>query len=206
MYKSIQIFKIITLGNAGVGKTSILKRYISGQFEENLCSTIGIEFSIKELTLKNGKSIKLKIIDTCGQEIYKSISKSYFKNSDAVFFVFALNNKKSFIDIQDWINLFGENHNGKENVPKILVGNKSDIESKDIDQTLINKFAEEKNIKYIETSAKDNLNINKIFEDVAEILYDDYIKSGLGNKPQNAIKVGENKMKKKPCCIGSSDL
>ena len=149
MSKNIPIFKIITLGNAGVGKTSILKRFTTGMFEENSCSTVGIEFSIKQLTLKNGKTIKLKLVDTCGQEKYKSIAKQYFKNCDAVLFVFSLNNKKSFTDIQDWINLFGENHNGNKNIPKILVGNKCDIKSKDIEQTLINNMEEEQNIKII---------------------------------------------------------
>ena len=206
MSRDIPIFKIITLGNAGVGKTSILKRFTTGMFEENSCSTVGIEFSIKQLTLKNGKTIKLKLVDTCGQEKYKSIAKQYFKNCDAVFFVFSLNNKSSFIDIKDWINLFGENHNGKKDITRILVGNKCDIESKDIEQNLINNLEEEQNIKYIETSAKNDLNINNLFQEIAENLYDIYDKSGLEKKPQNTIKVDENKMKKKICCIGRSDL
>ena len=206
MSKNLPIFKIITLGNSGVGKTSILNRFISGKFVENTNSTIGIEFSMKQLTIKNNITITLKLVDTCGQEKYRSISKQYFRNCDAVFFVFAFNNKNSFEDIKDWITLFGKNHNGKENIPKILVGNKCDINSKDIEQNLIDNFEKDQNIKFIETSAKDNLNINNLFQEIAEILFDNYNQSGSEKKSQNTIKVNENKMEKKNCCLGMSDL
>ena len=193
-------FKIITLGNAGVGKTSILNRFHSGIFEENTRSTIGIDFSIKQLILKNNIAIKLKLIDTCGQEIYKSITKSYFKNCDGVFFVFALNNKKSFDEIGEWIKLFNENEN--KNVTQFLVGNKCDIKDR-IDTNLIDIFAKSQNIKYIETSAKNNTNIDELFQDIGEILYDIYNKSGIENKSQQIQKLNnkEKKVKKKNCCV-----
>ena len=102
-------FQIITLGNPGVGKTSIIHRYISNVFDNNNLSTIGIDFCKKEITLKNGKKIQLKLTDTGGQELYKSLSKTYFKNSDGVLFVFSLNNEESFRDISKWIKDFKEN-------------------------------------------------------------------------------------------------
>ena len=119
-------FKIITLRNSGVGKTSIINKFVHLDFIENILSTIGIEFSAKELILKNNQKILLKMIDTGGQEKFKSLSSSYFKHADGVFFVFALNNKQSFFQIKDWIELFKENSDNN-NIPKYLVGNKCDL-------------------------------------------------------------------------------
>ena len=82
------VFRIITLGNSGVGKTSILRRYAYEMFNEDIMTTIGVNLVFKEITLKNGKTIKLKLIDTAGQEKYKALTKSYYKNADGVFFCF----------------------------------------------------------------------------------------------------------------------
>ena len=92
------IFRIITLGNSGVGKTSILKRYVFNKFEESAISSIGVIFSFKDVAIKNdeNKKVKLKLIDTAGEEKYRSLSKSYYKTAEAVIFVFALNSKESF--------------------------------------------------------------------------------------------------------------
>ena len=86
--EDILIFKIIALGDSDVGKTSIINRYITGNFTGNVCSTIGSNFSIKELLVNKSQKIKLKLIDTCGQEKYRSLSKSYLRNTDGVFFLF----------------------------------------------------------------------------------------------------------------------
>ena len=79
-------FKIITLGNPGVGKTSIIQRYLGNSFDDNSMSTVGILFSYKVVKLDNNESINLKLIDTGGQEKYRSMSKSYFRNTDGLFF------------------------------------------------------------------------------------------------------------------------
>ena len=89
--------KVITLGESEVGKTSIIRRYIHNIFDENNLSTIGLNFSFKYIKLKDGNTINLKLIDTAGQEKYKALAKSYFKNVDAVLFVFALNSEESLI-------------------------------------------------------------------------------------------------------------
>ena len=121
-------FKIIILGNSDVGKTSILQRFIFNTFSESILSTIGINSTDKVITLENGKNINLKLFDTAGQEKYRSVSKSYFRNTDGVLFVYAVNDLKSFEDIKNWINLFMENHNGKKNIPLYLIENKNDMD------------------------------------------------------------------------------
>ena len=169
--------QIITMGNAGVGKSSIIKRYITGIFDNNSLSTIGVEFSVKEITVKDGTKINLKLMDTGGQELYRSLSKSYFKNSDGVLFVFALNNEQSFTDISEWINYFNENCFRKDNFPKYLIGNKCDLAS-NVNEASINEVANNNDMKYFQTSAKDKININKVFEEMGEKLYEEYLKSG----------------------------
>jgi len=106
-------------------------------------STLGVNFSYKIIELENKKKVKLKLIDTAGQEKFRSIAKSYYKNADAVLFVFALNDLDSFNHINDWVISFQEN-NG-EKVLKYLVGNKYDVEIKTVDQQLIDGFTKEKN-------------------------------------------------------------
>ena len=190
-------FSIITLGNSGVGKTSILRRFSDNEFDENMLITLGMCFSYKNFILKNGQNIELKLLDTAGQEKYKSLAKSYFKNADGVLFVFQLNKKESFDDMMDWINLYNNNKE-RSDVPKILVGNKNDLE-REVEQELIDKFLEKnKDLKYIETSAKENIRINELFQEISEKMFEYYKKKG--KKGQNKyIKINNSKEEKKRC-------
>ena len=192
--------KIITLGTCGVGKSSILARYKDNTFDPSIISTIGLNVIVKQIKLKNGENIQLKLIDTAGQEKYKALSKSYFKNVDAVLFIFSINNEKSFEDVKTWINLFNENYNGKENIPKYLVGNKLDLERK-VNKDLVNEFINEnKKYKYFETSAKLNDGINELFEDLGENLYQVQIKENTRKKSQNIYILKNNNIEKKNFC------
>ena len=205
MSKNIKIdYKIITLGESGVGKSSIIKRFIYNKFEDNALSTIGIDFSFKEIILENNVTIKLKIMDTSGQEKFRSLSKSYYKNADGVFFVFALNNMDSFKKVEEWIKTFNENYISNQDIPKFLVGNKNDLSYKEIDQTLIEDFSSMYNMKYYEASAKTNSNIDELFQDIGQKLYDNYLKFGGGKGIQ--IKNKDINIKKNNCCTISSDL
>jgi len=184
-------FKIITIGNCGVGKTSILQRFIDGTFNEDLMPTLGMNNKIKINTLKNGKKIILKLFDTAGEEKYRSLSKSFFKNVDGVLFVYALNDKNSFDNIKHWIKTFIDNHNGKKDIPLYLIENKNDLE-KEVDKELVNDFLLENiNFKFKSISAKLNKDnsINELFQEISEILYIDYKESGKENRKQKIIKI-----------------
>ena len=200
------IFRVITLGDSGVGKTSIIRRYVYNIFDDNSIATIGLAFSFKDIKLKNKKKVQIKAIDTGGQEKYRALAKSYFKNTDAVLFVFGLDDKISYQNMTEWIKLFNENHNGKEGIPLYLIGNKSDLE-RIVDKNLIEEFAKNNNLCYKEVSAKENICIDEIFEEIAEKLYEDYEKSGRGKRSQSVIKIAQNKKKekKKSCCSLNSD-
>ena len=187
-------FKIITLGDSGVGKAAILNQYITGNYNDNTASTLGINFAYKELIINKTQKITLKLIDTCGQEKYRSLSRSYFKNVDGVLFVFGLNDKDSFDHIKEWMEYFNEECTRKD-VPKVLVGNKCDLEmDKELDKNIIKQFAEENKMQYVETSVKDNKNINELFESMGKMLY----KKGLPfDKQKESFVISDINQKKK---------
>ena len=162
-------YKIITIGDSGVGKTSILKRYIHSKFEEENMSTIGFSLAFKELTLKNNSKISLKLIDTAGQEKYRALTKSYYKNADGAIFVFAHDDEKSFEHIENWKQIFEENIDSTK-IPIFLIGNKNDQPTFNKEDSFEDFIKKHNILKYISTSAKDNINIDIIFEEMAEII------------------------------------
>ena len=204
--KKCQInFRIITLGESGVGKTSILRRFLYNHFDFNSLTTLGLSFSFKDIILKNNEKIQLKLIDTGGQEKYRALAKSYFKNADGVFFVYAKNNQDSFDKIKEWIKMFNENHNGKEGIPKYLVESKDDLE-RVVDEDISIKYAKENNLIFMKTSSKNNDSINELFQDIGETLYENYLKNKKGNFKQNGIRLKNTEKKIPNCCLFKNDM
>ena len=199
-------FHIITLGDCFVGKTSIIRTLANDNFNLETLSTVGINYNLKEFTMDDNRKIGLKVIDTCGQEKYRSLSKSYFKNVDAVLFVFSLNDKESFDSIKQWIELYDINSSSLMAL-KYLVGNKNDLEEA-IDQKLIEEFSNEYDIPFISTSAKDNSSIERLFEEIAQKLYKFYKNSTAKNVKQrnSRIRLSQPKKKKNTCCMQKLDI
>ena len=196
------IFKIITIGDSGVGKTSIIRKYLYNVFELATLNTIGLNFSFKEIILKNKVKVKLKLLDTAGQEKYNSLTKTYYKNADGVLFVFDISDKKSFDSLQNWMELFNENHNEKKSIPVYLIGNKCDLE-RNVDKESIDKFKKETGFEYREVSAlaDDETKFSEIFQGMAEKIYN--IETKAKNKSQKGKKVSKYKYKEsnEPKCI-----
>ena len=162
-----------------------------------------MNFAYKEILFNNNDKIILKLVDTAGQEKYRSLTRSYFKNVDAVLFVFSMDDKDTFDVINYWMDSFKDN-NGREDVPKYLVGNKNDLEKK-VEQSLIDEFSKENKLPFISTSAKTNNNIDKLFEEIGIKLYIDYLKQG--NKKQTNINIKIiKKVPKKNCCFFNPDI
>ena len=178
-------FKIITLGNAGVGKSSIIKRFISDKYETKAISTIGFGSFNKEIELKDGTKVRLNLIDTAGQENYKALSVNYIKNADGVLLVYANDDRKSFEDIAGWIDSFIENTKidlGNQ-LPAYLVENKKDSNCSVIDKEEIENLINKYHIYgYIEVSTKDGYNIKEVFQNLAEMFIKIY-----GKKKINKI-------------------
>ena len=162
-------------GNSSVGKTSLLLRYCGKKFNEDQISTIGVDFVDKTITYRDMK-INLHIWDTSGQERFRSLAQNFYRNADGIMFVFDLECPDSFEDIRHWLN---ETEEYSQDFKKILVGNKMDLEHK-VNRDRIDPFADKRNIKYFETSAKEGTNVNEVFESLVEEI--------LGNKTEEEIK------------------
>ena len=154
----------ILVGDSNVGKTSIVNKFISGTFEPKAKCTINVEFNTKNLKIDNNLYADLKIYDTAGQEKYRALTKSYYRNADGIILVFDLTNESSFNKLNKWINDINES---TKNIEIILVGNKADLINRKISKTQAENFAKENKYKYIETSAKEGTNILLLFEELA---------------------------------------
>jgi len=193
-------FKIVTIGDTKVGKTSIIKRYIDNKFYYNTISTVGIYNSQKIITLKNGEEIKLKLVDTAGQERYNSLSKNYFRNTHAVLFVFSFDSSNSFQNLGNWIKLFNEENTNQKKIVQYLIGNKKDLK-KEVDADEISFFLEDnKELIYKETSAKEDDNhINELFQEIGEKLYE--INKKYKNSNKKEIKISQHIEKENKCAL-----
>ena len=155
------LFKILLIGNSNVGKSSLFLRYVDEIWKDNFVPTIGVDFKIKSIKIDN-KTIKLQIWDTAGQERFRSLLSSYFKGANGILLLYDITNVNSFKSLSNW--LIEIEKNSSKNVKKILIGNKCDLN--DLRKIPINKgkeFADTYNMKFIETSAKNNVNINECF-------------------------------------------
>ena len=160
------IFKLVLIGDSGVGKTNILSRYLTNQFSASTQPTVGVEFGSK-IIKKGEKLIKLQIWDTAGQERYKSITSAYYKGAKGAFVVYDISRKSTFDNVDKWINEL--KNNGSEDVFILLVGNKSDLnDQREISEEEVKKKAEVYNIAFCETSALEGKNIEFAFESLID--------------------------------------
>ena len=156
------LFKVLLLGDTDVGKSSLILRYTEEAFNSKLVNSIGVDFKMKKKEI-DGKIIKVQIWDTAGHERFRSITYSYYRGANAIIIVFDITDKKSFLSITEWLKQI-EKH-AKENVFKFLVGNKSDLaEERKVTFEEAKEYADKHDLPYIETSAKEGININELFE------------------------------------------
>ena len=191
----VEEIKIMTLGNSSVGKTSFILKLTDNTFIENYLSTLGVDFKQKEIKLKSGKNVRLRIFDTAGQERFKTPSLTFVKKTDGIILIYDISNYESFKATNGWME--GIKENGKEDLPIILVGNKCDL-SDDNRQVSLKEGedkAQEFQIPFFETSCKDGININEVFEKLCE----DILERG-NRKIDNEVKILNKKEKKKKCC------
>ena len=191
----INQINILVLGNGSVGKSSIIIKYIDNKFSLNYLTTLGLDFKQKKMKLKNGKQISLKIFDTAGQERYKSVSISFIKKADGVLLIYDISNRSSFDAINDWIqNLMDV---GKERIPVVLIGNKCDLpeDKREVSNEEGIQKSNEYKIPFFETSCKDGININEVFDKIVE-----EITCGGGWSSSSNSKILNKKGEKKKCC------
>jgi len=191
-------YKLMVIGESKVGKTSLIKRYTKDEFGGVYLTTVGVDFQDKIIDIDN-KKVRLQIWDTAGQERFRNVTKSYFQSVHGFVLVYDITDKESFKKIDFWMSYI-KNY-APENAKYILVGNKSDLANeRKVSFEEGENYAKEKNIKFFESSAKENTNVNELFFYLANEIYQDDKTKGKDNK-DNGIKLEtENKKGKKKCC------
>ena len=203
------IFKVIIVGNANCGKSALLNRITGRIFDNSYCMTIGVDFASKKIELNRGGekiNIKLQIWDTAGQESFRSITRSYYREAAGVIIVYDLTNLQSYESLTQWIE--DVEYYCSKNTTVIISGNKMDMNNirvKNFDE--VTSFCKDKNMLYIENSSKSGENVDKLFNTLAELIYDNYVKKTSEGKKiygvKSSIDIHKSQIihtKKQACC------
>ncbi|CAF3805480.1 unnamed protein product [Rotaria sp. Silwood1] len=162
------LFRISIIGDCGVGKTTILQRFVQNRFSTNHLATIGYDLQIRTLEV-DSKRCRLHISDLGGQDSFKYILSSFYRNADGVIICFDITNLESFRNLSNWL----ENVKTlcSEQTPVFLIGTKSDLKMRRrVSPERIQTYAQNNHLSYVETSSKINENIEKCFIDFTRIL------------------------------------
>lgn len=164
------IFKLIIIGDSGVGKSCFLLQFLEGDFKEDHNVTIGVEYGAKTIQAM-GKTIKLQIWDTAGQESFRAITRSFYRNANAVILMYDLTRQETFDSLEDWLREI--RLNSDPDIVVFLVANMHDLADieREVDTKTGEKFAQDKKIDgFIESSAKTAEHVTEVFVQLAEIL------------------------------------
>eukprot|EP00922_Rhytidocystis_sp_ex-Travisia-forbesii_P019959 GHVS01029451.1.p1 GENE.GHVS01029451.1~~GHVS01029451.1.p1 ORF type:complete len:209 (+),score=31.69 GHVS01029451.1:402-1028(+) len=164
------LFKILIVGESGVGKSSILVRFTDDEFNEKQLSTIGVDFKVKYMFL-GGKRLKLAVWDTAGQERFRTLTSSYYRGAQGVILVYDTSNRNTFENLGSWLEEVRKYSTNAEAV-KMLVGNKIDVERREVERREGENFAFENCMLFIETSAKTKQGIMHAFEELLQKILD----------------------------------
>jgi len=195
------LIKLLLIGDSGVGKSCLLLRFSDDSFTTSFITTIGIDFKIKTIDI-DGKRVKLQIWDTAGQERFRTITTAYYRGAMGILLVYDVTDEQSFQNIRNWIRNI-EQH-AADNVDKILIGNKCDMENAKVVTTSQGQaLADEYGIKFFETSAKSNLRVTEAFTAIATDIKKRLMDNPNSNPQQgNSLQLkGDNQQAKaKGCC------
>lgn len=187
------LFKLILIGNSGVGKSSLLLRFSDNNFGDSYIPTIGVDFRFRNVTIEN-KNIKLQIWDTAGQERFRTITTTYYRSANGIVLCYDTTDLKSFSDLESWMEEINQYAN---NPVIILVGTKADMkveEDKKISEKDIQDFINKYDMEHIETSSKTAINTDAVFLALARKLMTSYMEGG------NKIIKKSPSLSKQSCC------
>ena len=202
-------FKLIVIGDSGVGKSCLTNNAIKNVFDEAYNATVGFEFFTFNVKMCE-KVIKLQIWDTCGQELYRSLITNFYRNSSLAIMVYAINDKATFENIEMWLRELRTHSNPDAKV--FLIGNKVDLEKeREVTTEQGEGYCKQNKIDlFMESSAKTGLNTQNIFLKAAELLFDNYNKyqnkknenknEDDDNKDENKVLNDESRNPSKGCC------
>jgi len=195
------LFKLVLIGDSGVGKSCLLLRFADDSFTDSYISTIGVDFRFRTVNI-DMKTVKLQIWDTAGQERFRTITSAYYRGAHGIIMVYDVTNYESFEHVEEWLNEV--NRHASESTLKLLVGNKADLqEDKKVPSEDAKNFADKLGISFLETSAKNATNVEAAFLTMAKQLIQAKEASG-PSKPTGGsglvLREAENNTNKKGCC------
>eukprot|EP00979_Chaetoceros_neogracilis_P006927 scaffold1406_cov284-Chaetoceros_neogracile.AAC.30 len=198
------LFKLVLIGDSGVGKSCLLLRFADDAFTESYISTIGVDFRFRTVKIDK-KTVKLQIWDTAGQERFRTITSAYYRGADGIIMVYDVTSQDSFDHVNDWLKEV--NRYASEGTCKLLVGNKSDRSTeKVVTKEQAKEFADDIGVPFLETSAKSAANVEEAFLTMASELIKQRIARGGNEKETNDnggidLKAGEKaKEMMDKCC------
>jgi len=194
------LFKLLIIGDSGVGKSSLLLRFADNTFSGNYITTIGVDFKVRTIVI-NGERVKLQIWDTAGQERFRTITSTYYRGTHGVIVVYDVTSGESFANVKRWLHEIEQNC---DVVNRILVGNKDDIPDRKVVLTEdAQRFANQMGIQLFETSAKDNKNVEEMFNAITrQVLLTKKEQKEQANNQSDSITLvrGRKPVKKNKCC------
>ncbi|CCW63566.1 unnamed protein product [Phytomonas sp. EM1] len=202
-------FKIVIIGDSGVGKSNMMTRYTTNEFSQDTPATIGVEFMTKSIKME-GRDAKVQIWDTAGQERFRAISRSIYHGAKGAMLVYDITNQSSFDSIPTWLREL------RVFVPTtcciFLIGNKCDLEHlRVVKKEVADRFAQENGLSFLETSALEKTNVDKAFEWLAKSVYDVVVAPAAQEQPprpninpsSRTINLNKSQPSEKPgkgCC------
>ncbi|SMN18532.1 similar to Saccharomyces cerevisiae YFL005W SEC4 Rab family GTPase essential for vesicle-mediated exocytic secretion and autophagy [Maudiozyma saulgeensis] len=194
------IMKILLIGDSGVGKSCLLVRFVEDKFSPSFITTIGIDFKIKTVDI-NGKKVKLQLWDTAGQERFRTITTAYYRGAMGIILVYDVTDERTFKNIKTWFNTVSEHAN--DDAQLLLVGNKSDMDTRVVTTEQGEDLAKELGIPFVESSAKDDSNVDDIFFTLAKLIQEkvDSNQVSGGETGRDGININtSNNSSKSGCC------
>ena len=194
------VYKVLLLGDSSVGKTCFLLRYCDKSFQDAHLSTIGLDYRLKTMTLKNNKNIKLQIWDTAGQDRFRAITKNYYKGANGIILIYDITNVQTFENVKNWITQIKDEAN--PNVIIYLAGNKIDLpeELRVVSTDEGQKMADEFKLLFKEASAKEAINVNEIFQELVEKIDEVFSKLEVPQGEKKNKLYDGNTKKNNSCC------
>lgn len=194
------LFKLLLIGDSGVGKSCLLLRFADDSYLDSYISTIGVDFKIRTVE-QDGKTIKLQIWDTAGQERFRTITSSYYRGAHGIIIVYDITDQESFNNVKQWLSEI--DRYASENVNKLLVGNKSDLnDNRAVSYDTAKAFADEIGIPFMEASAKSATNVEQAFMAMAAEIKNRMATQPASNnaKPPTVQIRGQPVNQKSGCC------
>lgn len=182
------LFKLVLIGDSGVGKSCLLLRFADDAFTESYISTIGVDFRFRTVKIDK-KTVKLQIWDTAGQERFRTITSAYYRGADGIIMVYDVTSQESFDHVNDWLKEV--NRYASEGTCKLLVGNKSDrSEEKTVTKEQAKEFADDIGVPFLETSAKSADNVEEAFLTMASELIKQRVARGGNDNDGDRERMG----------------